>query len=223
MKRTAYSLLPLLIPALLGASSCAPLAVAGAGTAGVAVAQERTVGAALDDATIHTKIINKYVQSGTNNLYSNVAIEVTEGVVLLTGAVESAEGAARAVQLAWEVDGVKEVINELQISDRGGPAVFTKDAWITTQAKSRLIAEKNVRSVNYTLETVNGVVYVMGIAQSEDELARVLNVVSRVKGVQRVVSHARLKTDPRRNVHASPPINSPAAYNDPAEMNTPSY
>ncbi|MCH2547326.1 MAG: BON domain-containing protein [Alphaproteobacteria bacterium] len=194
----------MLAPLVLSANACAPLAVAGAGTAGVAVAQERSVGTAVDDATIHTKIWNKYLQSGTNNIYTNVAIDVNEGVVLLTGPVESADGAARAVQLAWEVEGVREVINEIQITNRGGPAVFAQDAWITTQAKSRLIAEKNVKSVNYTIETVNSVIYLMGIAQNEDELARVLNVLSRVKGVRRVVSHARLKNDPRRNTSYQP-------------------
>lgn len=199
MKRPNPMLPLIVLPLLLGTSACVPVVAAGAGTAGVAVAQERTVGTAMNDASIHAKLTDSFIKSGTNNLYSNVGIEVNEGVVLLTGAVESADSAARAVQLAWDVEGVSEVINELQISNRGGPAVFTQDAWITTQARSRLIAEKYVRSVNYTIETVNSVVYVMGIAQNENELARVLNVVSRVKGVQRVVSHARLKSDPRRD------------------------
>lgn len=216
-------LLPLmLIPLLLSTSACAPIAFAGAGTAGVAVAQERTVGTALDDASIHSKIMNNYIKSGTNNLYSNVGIEVNEGVVLLTGAVESAESAARAVQLAWDVYGVKEVINELQITNRGGPTVYSQDVWITAQARSRLIAEKYVRSINYTLETVNGVVYVMGIAQNDNELARVLNVVRRVKGVQRVVSHVRLKDDPRRNTQTFP-VDNTSSYEDPAFQTEPAY
>lgn len=213
----------MLIPLLLSTSACAPVAFAGAGTAGVAVAQERTVGTALDDAAIHSRITNSFIKSGTNNLYSNVGIEVNEGVVLLTGAVETPESAARAVQLAWETYGVKEVINELQITNRGGPAVFSQDAWITTQARSRLIAEKNVRSINYTLETVNGVLYVMGIAQNDNELARVLNVLSRVKGVKRVVSHARLKNDPRRDPRQTPVVESTPTDADLMPQDTPSY
>lgn len=208
---------PLLLASLaLIITSCAPLVVAGAGTAGVAVAQERTVGTAVDDAAIHTKIWNNYLQSGTNNIYSDVGIEVNEGVVLLTGPVATPDTAAKAVQLAWEVEGVREVINEIQITDRGGPNMFAKDTWITTQAKSRLIAEKGVKSVNYTIETVNGVIYVMGIAQNDDELARVLNVLSRVKGVKRVVSHVRAKTDPRRPQPANPNAMQPA----PVESNS---
>jgi osmotically-inducible protein OsmY len=191
----------LCLPLLYIASACAPVALAGAGAGGVVAGQERTAGAALDDATIHTKIYNKFFMSNVNNLYSNVAIEVSEGVVLLTGVMPNVEDAAAAVQMAWDVEGVREVINEIQVTNRGGPEQFAKDGWITTQARARLIAEKGVKSVNYTIETVNNVAYVMGIAQSENELARVLNVVSRVKGVERVVSHVRLKTDPRRPIN----------------------
>lgn len=200
----------LLLPVLLAAPACVPFVAAGAGTAGVAVAQERTLGRAVDDATIQTRIWNNYMQQGAENLYSKVGIEVTEGVVLLTGSVPTQDHVASAVQLAWDVDGVKEVINELQVTEAGGPKRLASDSWITTQAKTRLIAEKNVKSVNYTIETVNGVVYVMGIAQSQDELARVLNVVSRVKGVQKVVSHVREKNDPRRNIGTTGATQAPA-------------
>lgn len=188
----------LCLPLLYIASACAPVALAGAGAGGVVAGQERTAGTALDDATIHTKIYNKFFQSKVNNLYSNVAIEVSEGVVLLTGAMPTIDDAAAAVQMAWEVEGVREVINEIQVTNRGGATQFAKDSWITSQTRARLIAEKNVKSINYTVETVNNVAYVMGIAQDENELARVLNVISRVKGVERVVSHVRLKSDPRR-------------------------
>jgi len=211
--------LPFLTAAALLAltSGCAPLFMSGATTTGVAVAQERTVGAALDDATIHTRIWNKYLQADTANLYSNVGIEVNEGRVLLTGPLPTAESAARAVQLAWDVEGVKEVINEIQISERTSADTFARDAWITGQIKARLVVEKGVKSINYTIETVNGTVYIMGIAQDEDELARVLNVASRVKGVQKVISHAQLKTDPRRT---APPAENLQSQPAPAYDNS---
>lgn len=202
----------LVLPALLATTACLPLVAGGATATGVAVAQERTVGSAIDDVAIRAKINHLYINSGTNNLYSNVAIKVTEGRVLLTGAVPTPDDSARAVQLAWDVDGVREVINELQVTDRGGAGVYARDAWITTQAKSRLLAEKDVRSINYNIETVNNVVYVMGLAQNQDELDRVHNVVSRIRGVERVVSHARLRDDPRRAaVNAAPVDNQPVA------------
>lgn len=208
-----------LIPAvslLLLTTGCVPLAVGGAATGGVAVAQERSVGSAIDDTAIRTRIWNRYLHSDTPNLYSNIAVKVVEGRVLLTGPVDSADSAARAVQLAWEVEGVREVINEITITERADHSKFPQDAWITTQVKSRLLAEKGVRSINYTIETVHGVVYIMGLAQSEDELARVLNVASRVKGVTQVISHARLKTDPLRTEPPAPTHPAPVQQTTPA-------
>lgn len=215
-------LAPLFLTAPLLIGGCVPVVAGGAAATGVTVAQERTFGDAIDDATIRSKINHRYLNSGTNNLYSDVEVQVTEGRVLLTGAVTSPDTAARAVQLAWEVQGVREVINEIQITNRGGPNVYTRDAWITTQAKSRLIAEKNVRSVNYNIETVNNVLYVMGIAQNENELARVLNVLSRVKGVRKVVSHVQLKNDPRRtpNYQSAPQAAPVETVNTPYDNST---
>lgn len=188
-----------LTPFLLISAACVPIVAGGAAVGGMAVAEERTLGTSVDDATIKTKIWNRYVQSDVKNLYFNVEIKVNEGRVLLTGPVQSQDAAMKAVQLAWDVEGVKEVINELQVQGASSFSNYAKDAWITTQLKTRLLAEQNIRSVNYTIETVNSVVYIMGIAQSQQEMDLVLHISSTVKGVTKVVSHARVKTDPLRN------------------------
>lgn len=190
----------LLIAAAGMAQACVPVVAAGGGTAGVAVAQERTVGAAVDDVTIRTKVADKLLRSTSPGLSDGVTSQVTEGVVLLMGKVPDVSSSEEAARLAWEVAGVREVINEIQIVDPNAGSTFASDAWITSQVKSRLLAEKNLKSVNYNIETVSGTVYIMGIAQSQSELDKVLYIVSRVKGVKQVVSHARLKDDPRRPV-----------------------
>ena len=185
------------VVSLLFLSGCVPLVVGGT-AAGVTVAQERTVGRAVDDVTVHSKISHRFLQSDVKNLFSQTSIEVSEGVVLLTGQVKKPETSIKAVQLVWQVEGVKEVINEIQVTDRSTVQDFVKDSWITSQVKGRLIAEKNLRSVNYSVETVNRHVYLMGIAQDHAEMQRAVAVASRVKGVQQVISHVRVKTDPRR-------------------------
>lgn len=197
MSRPAMLLLSLLA---LNLSACGPVIVGGAAVGGIAAAQERTVGSALDDATIHSRIVHRFIQTDVNDLLTGVGVDVQEGTVLLTGKVEKPETAIDAVKLSWQVDGVQEVINEIQVTGRADMKDFAKDTFITAQVKSRLIAEKGVRSINYSVETVGGTVYVMGLAQNEEELERVLAVASRVKGVKQVISHVRLKTDPRRGV-----------------------
>ena len=164
------------------------------------MSQERSTGNAVDDAGILLKLKNLFASANKDagDMFLNVEIEVVEGRVLLTGNVDKPDSQIEAVKLAWKVEGVKEVINEIQINDKSGIWNYTKDLWISTQVKTRLIFGKDIRSINYSIITVNQVVYIMGIAQSQDELNRVTNVASTTSYVQRVVSFVRLKNDPRR-------------------------
>lgn len=200
-----------LIAVLSMTSACLPVVAAGAGSVGVSAAQERTVGNAIDDVTVEAKVTNKFLQSTNRELTTGISAKSTEGVVVLTGKTQQQETAIEAVRLTWEVAGVREVINEIQILDQNR-TTFPRDAWITTQVKTRLIAEKYIKSVNYNIETVNSAVYVMGIAQDQAELDRALNVISRVGGVTQVISHVRLKDDPRRAVPAPQPVDNSRAY-----------
>jgi osmotically-inducible protein OsmY len=179
-------------------SGCVPVLL-GAGTeTAVVVAQERSVGSAVDDAGILLQIKNLYAKHDYKDLLANVEVKVVEGRVLLTGNVDKSESQIEAVRLAWLVDGVREVINEVQINDQSNFWNYTRDVWITTQIKTRLIAAKGVRSINYSAITVNQVVYLMGIAQNQDELDKVTYIASTTSYVQRVVSYVHLKDDPRR-------------------------
>jgi osmotically-inducible protein OsmY len=179
-------------------TGCIPLLIGGATETAVVVAQERSVGGAVDDGTIFVQIKNKYAQRDFKDLLANVEIKVVEGSVLLTGNVDKPESQIEAVNLAWEVSGVKEVINEIQINDQSGLVNYARDVWISSQIRPRLIFTKDVRSINYSVITVNQVVYLMGIAQNQEELDRVTYIASTTNYVKRVVSYAKLKDDPRR-------------------------
>jgi osmotically-inducible protein OsmY len=179
-------------------SGCIPLLVAGGTETAAVVAQERSVGNAVDDAGILLQIKNKFANKDYKDLLANVEIKVVEGRVLLTGNVDKPDSQIEAVRLTWQVNGVKEVINEIQISDQAGIWNYTRDLWISTQVRSRMILEKGVRSINYSVITVNQVVYLMGIAQDQTELGKVTHIASTTNYVQRVVSYVKLKDDPRR-------------------------
>lgn len=187
---------------LLANSACITLGVGAVTESGVVVAQERTVGNAIDDATILTKIKEKYLQKDINDLLPGVEIKVIEGRVLLAGSVKKPDTQIDAVRLAWQVEGVREVINEIQISDQSGFGNYAQDVWISTQIRSRMLFASNIRSVNYSVITVNQTVYLMGIAQDRDELARALQVARTTDYVKQVISHVRLKNDPRRKPEA---------------------
>jgi osmotically-inducible protein OsmY len=188
----------LMLTCSLAVSGCAAVVI-GAGTeTAVVAAQERTTGNALDDAGILIGIKNLYAQKDFKDLLANVEVKVVEGRVLLTGNVDKPESQIEAVRLAWQVGGVKEVINEVQINDKAGFANYARDVWISAQVKSRFLFEKHLRSINYSVITVNQVVYLTGIAQDQAELDRATHIASTTSYVQRVVSYVRLKDDPRR-------------------------
>jgi osmotically-inducible protein OsmY len=184
-------------------SGCATLLI-GAGTeTAVVAAQERSVGNAIDDAGILLAIKTLYARQESKDMLANVEVKSVEGRVLLTGNVNKIESQIEAVRLAWQVDGVKEIINEVQVNDKSGIWNYTKDVWISTQVRTRLLLGKKIKSINYSVITVNQVVYLMGIAQDQDELDRATNVASTTSYVQRVISYVRLKDDPRRGYPGS--------------------
>ncbi len=119
-------------------------------------------------------------------------VTVTDGRVFLTGRARTADQRVDAVRLAWQPDGVQEVVNEIQIDDASGLTDAATDTLITTRLRSRLLLDLDIKSGNYSIETVNQTVYVMGRARSQAELDRVLAHAREVPRVRRVVNHVRL-------------------------------
>ena len=166
--------------------------------AGVAVAtgavvamQERSVGDVIDDAAILIGINKELFSKG---IFSTVTAKVSEGRVLLVGVVDSPEKRIQAEKVAWQQKDVKEVVNEVAVADEAaGVKGYAADSAITVQVRARLVARAGIKSMNYSVNTVGGVVYLMGIAQSQKELNSVISVAKRVRGVKQVVSYVRLK------------------------------
>lgn len=181
----------LLALASLGLAGCALPGMGVGATAGVAVAQERSVGNALDDGIITITVSSNLLQYNID-LFQAVDVEVVEGRVLLTGKVEQPDHRVQAVRLAWLADGVVEVLNEIQVTDQGGIVDYARDTWISTQLRTKLLLDMAVRAINYNIEVVNGVVYMIGIAQDQGELERVTNHARTIKNVIKVVSHVRI-------------------------------
>lgn len=185
-----------LVASALVLGACQSLLLGGAAVVGVAAVQERSVGAALDDATIQL-LINQKLLETDEVLFLRVGIEVLEKRVLLTGSVNTPDNRVEAVRAAWQVDGVREVLNEIQIAERDALS-YLNDARITAQLRFQMLTDAEVADVNYSVDTVNGTVYLMGIAVDQAELDRVTDYARAISGVETVISHVRLSDDPRR-------------------------
>lgn len=176
---------------------CVGAAVGAGATVGVAAAEERGVKNAANDKALQVAINERLFQKDLS-LFSKVSVTVYEGRVLLTGVVQKQEDRDEVERIAYAQQRTVEVLNELQIAPGGNLLDAAGDAFISTQLRFKLTGDGEVVDLNYSIETVNGIVYLIGVAQSETELVRVTDHARTIKGVRRVVSHVLLKTDPRR-------------------------
>jgi osmotically-inducible protein OsmY len=185
-------------------SGCIWVAASGA-VAGVSAArQERTIGNALDDARIKTTLDARLARDYPGT-YIRVSTTVVEGRVLLAGRVDKPETRLDATRVAWSVEGVKKVDNDIEVSDMSGWLDGPADFIMRTQLATVLLADKSIKDVNYTTDVVHGVVYLMGIAQNREEMDRVVAHAQKVNGVKRVENYVVLKDDPVRNGFPEPP------------------
>jgi osmotically-inducible protein OsmY len=195
-----------------------PVAIVGglaaAGGAGYAANQERGAGGSVDDFKIKTNIQNAFIQTEPA-LQGDVDANVYEGRVLLTGNAPTPEMKAQAQQLASGVKGVRVVYNEIEVGPPEGVWSSAKDAWITSQVRSDLVFDSHIRSVNYTVETVDRSVYLIGSARSQAELDSATAKARYVPGVKRVVSYVQIRP-------GMPSGAEPSASASPAAGNTPS-
>ncbi len=181
----------LLISAIILLNSCAAVNVT------TSSAKEKGIKEAISDGMIDAGI-NKEFLNHDINMFINIQIEVVEGRVLLTGSVKKPKHRLDAIKIAWKVLGVREVINEIDVTEKGGIKQYLIDVKIKTQIRYKVLSDKEVSSINYNFEVVNGNVYVIGIAKNKKELKKVVEHANNIGGVLKVVSHAIMKNDPRR-------------------------
>ena len=174
--------------------SCSPAGIlASGGATGMVVAEgDRSLGTVVDDATIKLNIAAKFLSSD-DNLFVDISTSVLEGRVLLTGLVDSQEIRIDAVRRVWEVDGIKEVVNEIQIGDRSSLKEYAQDVWITTQVRGLAAKEIGLRSVAYNFETIQGKVYIVGITSKPDQLEKLIDATKTIKGVKEIVNYVIVK------------------------------
>jgi len=191
MKNKIILLFLLIVSMALFSCTPANVLVGGAGTGMVVAEGDRSLGTVVDDATIKVNIAGKFINSD-HNLFVDISTTVLEGRVLLTGLVDNQEIRIDAVRKVWEVEGVNEVINEIQVGNRASLKEYAQDIWITTQIKGLAAKTVGLRVISYNFETVQGTVYVAGITSRPEQLKDLLDVIKTVKGVKEIVNYVIL-------------------------------
>ncbi|MFM2044822.1 MAG: putative 21 kDa hemolysin protein [Pseudomonadota bacterium] len=147
------------------------------------------VAPSIPDSRVREGIVARWSVPGLDR---RLDATVERGRALLTGRARNAEERVEAVRLAWQADGVTEVINEIQLDDSGGIADAATDTWIATRLRYRLFTDAEITSGNFTIDVVNQTVYLLGKARSQQELDRVIAHAREVPRVKQVVNHVRL-------------------------------
>lgn len=196
----------LLMGMLLALAACSPVGLAvgaGATVTNMAMEERGFVNSARDKA-IWTDISARMLDKN-QKLFQNVDIQVHEGRVLLSGFVQRPEDRIDATRLAWEPDGVREVVDEIKLGRSLDAGDFSEDIWLIQQIRLKLMLDRDIRAINYSVDCIRSTVYLMGVARTPAELQRVIDHVRDVPYVRAVVNHVRVRTDPLPPIPANPP------------------
>ncbi len=184
--------LALLLAGGLGACDPVSLGVGVGAAAGVGAYEERGLKGVARDTAIEARILKLWLQDKPE-IAAKVSVEVYQRRALITGIVPSEEMRADAIGMAWKADGVKDVLNEIIVGKSSSLGELARDTAITAELKSKLTFDEEVQAVNYAVETVRGTVYLIGIAQNQAELDRVIAQARRISYVKRVINHVKIK------------------------------
>ena len=186
MKRVA--LIAMLFTGALMLQGCITAAIIGAGaTATAKVATDpRTAGTQVDDATLNSRMGIKLKNNGPQFIGARIVSSTYGGDIILTGQANS-EQIEKAESLAYEVEGVKKVYNQIRVSQPVGSGTITNDSWITTKVKSQLILNAKTKARNIKVVTENSEVFLIGIVTSEEGKAAA-QLASQVDGVKKVIT-----------------------------------
>ena len=180
--------------ATLPLGGCLVAAVgAAAGGAGYTAGNERGVGGTATDTGIKASI-NAIWSNDNGQITSYIDLNIFEGRVLLTGAVPDPKIRDQAVAGAWKASGVKEVINEIQVAQGASFGTAASDNWILARLNSDMVFDSIVRTPNYSLQCVDGTVYILGVARTQNELDHVLNYARNIPNVRQVKNYIRIRS-----------------------------
>jgi osmotically-inducible protein OsmY len=173
-------------------------AAIGIGTAAVAASTtEKGLSTSVSDSVIQAKLSDSFIQT-SQSLFLNVETSVNNGSVLLTGKLKTQDEKITATRLSWEIKGVREVINEIQLSGTSSLKSSAKDLAASAQLRAALIRDPEISSLNFSIDVVNGIVYLSGVAETEQERERVVAHAQELRFAKQVVSYIILAYDRRK-------------------------
>ncbi|MCO6545451.1 MAG: divisome-associated lipoprotein YraP [Gilliamella sp.] len=181
------SLIVMLISCALTLQGCVAAVIGvGAGATAKVATDPRTAGTQVDDTTLSSRMGMKIKNNGPFFIGSRIISSAYGGNILLVGQANSNQ-IEKAESLAYQVEGVKKVYNQIRIGEPVGAGTITNDTWITTQVKSQLVLDAKTKARKIKVVTENGEVFLIGIVTSEEGKVAA-EIASKVRGVKKVIT-----------------------------------
>ena len=180
--------------------ACTPVGTAiGAGArAGLALAEDRSINEVLSDTALRVTINAQLLEASFQDFFWAVTTTVFEGRVLLTGRVANANLRDEASQIVWKIEGVREVLNEIEVGENKDVADSARDKMITVSLRTKILRDPQIAGINYKIGAYDRALYLIGVAQDQEELDRVITHAREVRYVRKLVNYVLLSKDPRR-------------------------
>ena len=176
-------------------SGCVGYSSTGVLGTGVSIALDpRSLGTQIDDSLMQQNLRARLLSTDKSYIIS-VKTKILDGRIFLTGKVNSVEDKLKITKLAWEIKGARSVNNDLQIKEKFNFKRAAKDLLITSQLRAALIGSKNIKAVNYNIDTYKKKIYVYGIAQNKNERDEVVKEAKQILDVEDVVTSIFLVDD----------------------------
>ena len=176
--------------------SCAPV-LGGLGAVAIGgAAKEKGIGTAFKDNVIKVNILNSFYKLD-KNVADNIKVSVDNGSVLLTGTIKNSEQIVKLTKITWDVAGVQEVNNKLQIADISNIKNIAKDLASVGEIRAKILAHPEINSLNFSINVVNDVAYLSGVASNQSEINLVSSIAKNARFVQEVYNYIRINPDKR--------------------------
>jgi osmotically-inducible protein OsmY len=178
-------------------SGCVGVSSKGVFGTGVSVALDpRTLGTQIDDSIMQKSLTAK-ILAKDKKYFLSVKSKVLDGRIFLTGKVDSPDEKLQITKIAWETKGTRSVRNDIKIKEEFNFKQSAKDILITTQLRTALIVNKNIKATNYQIDTYKKKIYVYGIAQTSEEKDLVISEAKEILDVENVIASIILVEDLR--------------------------
>ncbi|WP_435150989.1 BON domain-containing protein [Candidatus Pelagibacter bacterium nBUS_44] len=178
-------------------SGCVGVSSKGIFGTGVSVALDpRTVGTQMDDSIMQKNLATRILVKDKKYLLS-VKSKVLDGRIFLTGKVDNPEEKLLLTKLAWETKGTRSVRNDIKIKEQFNFKRSAKDVLITSQLRTALILNKNIKATNYQIDTYKKKIYIYGIALTSNEKDLVISEAKEILDVKDVIASILLVEDLR--------------------------